>query len=342
MSVIGLVSLAERLLNQGSAQNQDLPTTQKGSNAAAANDTAGPAEDLFTPSAQNGQTPDAGLFSVAQFSFFSAAADFLLGQDSAPQTTATPAPGNGGDIGTAAPQNVPSTNLPGFAAPQPIINLGPLGTAGSAVNAGNAAPIAAVQTPAATNGATANAATAATTAAGSLATQQQLQSLNTALAALGLTPQEIQQLDQIASILNDFDPAAYTALAYQLEQLALAQQPATGNTRNAAANTANNPAPANGTPVHAANGEGNGFHIQELVIKFAGVQVQSGTTANGTTGAAQGTPAAGNGTFQATAFNLQIEELNLTLTNGNGRTAQVQVPQAKANAAATKARAAAA
>ena len=341
MSVIGLVSLAERLLNQGSAQNQDLPTTQKGSNAAAANDTAGPAEDLFTPSGQNGQTPDAGLFSVAQFSFFSAAADFLLGQGNFPQATVPPASAAAGN-GVAGQQNASTANLTGFATPQPIVNLGPLGTAGNAANAGNAAPIAAVQTPAATNGATANAATAATTAAGSLATQQQLQSLNTALAALGLTPQEIQQLDQIASILNDFDPAAYTALAYQLEQLALAQQPATGNTRNAAANTANNPAPANGTPVHAANGEGNGFHIQELVIKFAGVQVQSGTTANGTTGAAQGTPAAGNGTFQATAFNLQIEELNLTLTNGNGRTAQVQVPQAKANAAATKARAAAA
>lgn len=341
MSVIGLVSLAERLLNQGS-QGQNLPTTQKGTNATAANETAGAAEDLFTPSAQSGQTQDAGLFSVAQFSFFSAAADFLLGQGNGPQTTATATstPDAGGGNGATGQTNTAAGNLPGLATPQPIVNLGPLGTTATDGNAGNAVPA----------GGTATATTAGTNAAGpgnvgagTLASQQQLQSLNTALVALGLTPPEIQQLDQIASILNDFDPTAYTSLAYQLEQLAQAQQPATtpaaGNAQNTAANTPNNAAPANAAPANAVNGNGNAFQIQELAIKFAGVQVQGGT-ANGAEAAAPGTAAAGNGTLQTTAFNLQIEELNLTLTNGTGQTAQVQLPQANANTPTAKARAA--
>ena len=48
-------------------------------------------------------------------------------------------------------------------------------------------------------------------ATGALGSQQQIQALNNALAALGLDPQQIQELDQIASIIKDFNPAAYTA-----------------------------------------------------------------------------------------------------------------------------------
>jgi hypothetical protein len=346
MSVIGLVNLAERLLNQGSPQGQDLPTTRKGTNTAATNNAAGPAEDLFTPSAQNSPTQnaaqDAGLFSVTQFSFFSAAADFLLGQNIAPPTpTATPAPTTSDGNGAAGLQHTFGKNLPGFAVPQPIGNQGPLGAAVNGGNGANTAAGTATTVPATTKGA---ATSAATITPGSLAAQQQFQSLNTALAALGLTPQEIQQLDRIASILNDFDPTAYTALAYQLEQLAQAQQPTAtpttgGNAPNTAANPASNNTPtANGATANTTNDNGNAFQIQELAIKFAGVPVQGGTAANGTGAAAQGTPAAGNGTFQATAFHLQVEELNLTLTNGNGQTAQLYVPQA--DEPALKARAA--
>jgi hypothetical protein len=63
--------------------------------------------------------------------------------------------------------------------------------------------------------------------------------LNNALTALGLTPQEIQQLDQIASITNDFNPNAFTALAYQLEALAQAPQTTAAaniNTQSASGN----------------------------------------------------------------------------------------------------------
>lgn len=50
--------------------------------------------------------------------------------------------------------------------------------------------------------------------------QQQLQPLNEALVSLGLSQQDIQKLDQIAAISNNFSPAAFTALAYQMEELA--------------------------------------------------------------------------------------------------------------------------
>ncbi len=72
-------------------------------------------------------------------------------------------------------------------------------------------------------------------------------------------------------------------------------------------------------PANDANATGGGFQIQELSIKFSGVQEtlnQSG--ANGQ---------AGNTSVQLSAFNLQVEEVNLTLANGNGQTAQIQAPQ---------------
>ena len=91
MSLVGLVNLAERLLNQGSTQGQDPQTAQKAASTPPTRGAQGTAEDLFTPSAQNALAQDAGLFSVAQLSFFSAAADFLLGQATPQQPAAAPA-----------------------------------------------------------------------------------------------------------------------------------------------------------------------------------------------------------------------------------------------------------
>jgi hypothetical protein len=88
----------------------------------------------------------------------------------------------------------------------------------------------------------------------------QLQALNLALAALGLNTQDINQLDQIASIINDYNPSLFTAQAYQLEALAQkapAQTPPTSANARPAANTTNltggnaaaaKAAPAGGTP----------------------------------------------------------------------------------------------
>jgi hypothetical protein len=55
-----------------------------------------------------------------------------------------------------------------------------------------------------------------------------LQALNNVLQGLGLNWSDIQQIDQIASLTNDFNPTAFTSLAYRLAALASnpAQQPA--------------------------------------------------------------------------------------------------------------------
>ena len=39
-------------------------------------------------------------------------------------------------------------------------------------------------------------------------------------AALGLSAADIQQIDQVASLINDFNPTAFASLAYQLESQA--------------------------------------------------------------------------------------------------------------------------
>ena len=62
--------------------------------------------------------------------------------------------------------------------------------------------------------------------------QEQVQTLNAALPALGLSKVEIQEIDSIATQIQNFNPAAYTNLVNQFE--ALAHQPTQQNAANAA------------------------------------------------------------------------------------------------------------
>lgn len=75
--------------------------------------------------------------------------------------------------------------------------------------------------------------TAAEEAAATANVQYQIQSLNSQLPALGLTTEEVQEIDRIASQIQNFNPAAYATLVSQFELLAnpSTQQP----TANAAA-----------------------------------------------------------------------------------------------------------
>jgi hypothetical protein len=80
-----------------------------------------------------------------------------------------------------------------------------------------------------------------------------------ALAALGLSNQQIEQLDRVASTTSNYSPSAYTAQAYQLELLA--RQPAP---QTAAATTAAPPAQANttgGKRPHGRRCRGKGLTI---------------------------------------------------------------------------------
>ena len=75
--------------------------------------------------------------------------------------------------------------------------------------------------------------------------QEKVLILNASLPALGLSKVEIQEIDTIATQIQNFNPAAYAALVNQFE--ALAQQATQQNTANGAAN-ASNPATQNTTP----------------------------------------------------------------------------------------------
>ncbi|MBV9888375.1 MAG: hypothetical protein JO119_17675 [Acidobacteria bacterium] len=77
-----------------------------------------------------------------------------------------------------------------------------------------------------------NATSAAPTAAGSVSQQTQLNTLNNALAALGLSAANIRQIDRVASVINDFNPTAFTSLAYQLEAQAQKSTGPTGSAQN--------------------------------------------------------------------------------------------------------------
>lgn len=321
MAAVGIVQLAERLLNQNNTQSQDTQNTQR---VTSHSENQGPqaiAQDQFTPSAQAGEgaAQEAGLFSVAQFSFFSAAAEFLLAQNTPPanQSAAAAPLLTAPTIVNAPPAGPLALPLvaPAATQPQPTAT-----TAAAAANTPNTAG------PAAAASTGVGAAAGAPTAQGPLAIEQQLATLNQSLVALGLSPQEIQQLDRIASVINDFNPLAFISLAFQLEQLAQLSAP------QAAANAT---AAANSTAGNQGPGAGGGFRLQELIIQFSGVQGLVNSAGNGagnaTTAAAPG--AGANTALGVSAFNLQIEEVNLTLANANGQTAQIQAPQRAGKAA---------
>lgn len=182
----------------------------------------------------------------------------------------------------------------------------------AAQNPASAQAAQAVATPAALQGPVAQVAAPTNTVTAAANVQDQLQTLNLALAALGLNDSDIQSLDRVASLIKDFSPLAYSSLVYQLE--ALAQQ-----TAPRAASAATN-------AVTATSGANAGtFQIQGLAIHFSGAQ---GSSNRGTSnGNSSGQQAAGGGTPQFSAFNLQVEEVQLTLTNSNGQTVQVHAPQ---------------
>jgi hypothetical protein len=247
MAITGIGTLTEFGLNQTPAQPLQ-QTPQAGEQKAADLAIATTPNDQFVPSAQNGQQQDtaeaAGLFTVAQLTPFTAAAGALLAaapgvlinRETAALNVnpATGVLGNGlfaqpaalqtdaaAPAVTVAPNDIAGAQAAGLAADQ--ANAALVGNAAPPVpNANVAAPNA--QTGAPTNAiATAEApapATANTAATGTASVTEQLQALNDTLEALGLSAADLQQIDQIASVIKDFNPAAFTSLAYQLAALA--------------------------------------------------------------------------------------------------------------------------
>jgi flagellar hook-length control protein FliK len=347
MALIGIVQFAERLLNQAQENNQAQQVSSK--QAAQAKPAGNSDGDQFTPSTQIA-AQDPGLFQVSNFSIFSAAADFILTEPAAAQTqaagsnatTAQTAGANYAAANAAATQNTQQNAAapaaPNTAAPASPIdaNAAPAAQANPTDTATNAAG-----TAAATGTAGANATNNATAATG---TQTQLQSLNATLAALGLSQDEITVIDRVAQLIKDFNPQAYTDIINQLEALAQAAAPQT-TVQNATQNAAQTPTPNTGQnaaqttaataapaaaanaaqpaaqTANGANATNAGFTIQELSIKFSGAEGAITQTAKNGKNA---------GAAQFSAFNLQIEEVQITLGNGTGQTAQIQAPQTSA------------
>jgi len=139
-------------------------------------------------------------------------------------------------------------------------------------------------------------------------TQSQIQAFNQALAAIGLNSNDIQKLDQIATLVNVFSPTAFSDLIGQFQ--ALARQAAQLSAANTSAGSKEN---------------SGGFQIQRLSLQFDGSQ-QSPNAVAGPSGAegAASQPAPGN---------LQFGRLQLTLTNEAGLSANVFAPQQNPNAA---------
>jgi hypothetical protein len=255
------LSLTGPDVNQYTAGPATQPPDQTGATTPNTDNPATPAvhQDQFVPSILTQGQQNTGLFTVNQFAPFTAAADAFLAATPAllaSQETATlnanvtprpaaaglftrPAPVQGNPATptvTVAPTVAPNTFLarPPVTVPfgQPTaLSAGQNNTASANANPAPAAALATAPVNATVAQAAPVAAAGSTSAAatGTASIAEQLQTLNNALRALGLTVNDIHQIDRIASVINDFNPSAFTSLAYQLAALAPnpAQQAAT-------------------------------------------------------------------------------------------------------------------
>lgn len=244
-------------------------------------------EDTFTPSAQDPavqNAQDAGIFQPSQRA--------PLAQVTAnPQFVSTaPNPENG------APQTpLASTNSPAVNA-QPA----PANASGNASNAGNGTETAAAS-------------------ANSANVQSEIQALNFALPELGLTTSQIEQIDRIASLINDFNPSAYSYLVNQFQ--AQARQSAQQTGANATGTGAATAGPANSATGAGTGANETGFQVRQVSIHFTAPATPTGPAAN-----PNGQVRAPN-TAQSNSGGLQLQQVLFTFANSNGQTFQVQAPQ---------------
>jgi hypothetical protein len=281
MAVEGVGNLIQNLADQLFGQG---PAGQAGTRVPDAGGTASgtAVEDTFTPSTQTNFAPptaqDAGIFQLSPGPLTTVAVGILSAQ-APPDAVQPAAPGQDGAA----------------AAPNPGLS--------------------AAQTALAASGTTTNSAQDASGPAASAELQNKIRQLNASLPALGLTNNEIQQIDRIASMIKDFITAAYTDLVNQFE--ALAQQSAQQNAEGAAQPSV---AGAPATPGTGSNPNNGGFQVQQIVIQFADSQgtPSSQPGSGGQSSAANPSP--------SNAPGLQVEQVQFTLTNASGQTAQVQTP----------------
>ncbi len=216
------------------------------------------------------------------------------------------------------------------------VTSSPTASTPATVNTAAAAPAVAQPNPVTTLATVPQAASVSTNAApvttaapaSSTSTQDQLQLLNAQLSALGLSPAEIQAFDQIAKLIQQFSPATFQDLVNQFTALAkqTTNQTSAPTASASASATAPVSAPASTSPASATPGNNSGgFQLTEISVKFSGLNETVTSSGQG---------AAGTGsTTQISAYNLQIQEVQVGLTNAAGQTSYVNAPQLAAAAA---------
>jgi len=209
MAVEGITSLAQDLADQ---LHQQLSTLQARANTQVAGnaDNVAANEDNFTPSTRNSSAQaaaqDAGLFHVNQGTLTTVATNLLF-ELTSPGAANRGVPAQAGSVTPANADNVQAA---------------PAANSNAAANPGQLfAPTRPGQEP-------------APKAAPSTNLQEKVQALNADLPALGLSKVEIQEIDTLATQIQNFNPAAYTAMINQFE--ALAQQATQQRAANEAAN----------------------------------------------------------------------------------------------------------
>jgi hypothetical protein len=277
MAVEGIGNLVHNFAERQFGQG---PAVQPGTTIVGAHDVGrGAPEDTFTPSSQNSSAQttaqDAGIFQLPQGSLSAAAAEFL------------------------STHIVPETNPEVFASqPSP-----------SAPANGGTTEAAQPSDSGATGG------QAAAGPAATAEVQNQIQTLNAALPALGLTNNQIQEIDRIAAQIKDFNPTAYSNLVNQFEaQSEQAEQP----------KAAAPPTSGSGAASEGNNGNG-GFQVREIFTRNIGGTVAANN-------AATGIPGSFVNPGVADSASAQTGPVQDPSSNGNGQPAQVSAPQQNASA----------
>ena len=278
MAVASVASHGERHVNPLAEQRQE----RQSAATTVAKENAGNnavSEDTYTPSAaDNSAQATAQAAGIFQFNPAAVASTNVLAQPPLAANQDGP-----------APQPAPIAN----ASADPVQTS----TATNAGSSGNATQLVA--------GAPASQ-TAALATAGNTDVQSQVQALNNALAALGLSRYDIQQIDRIATVIQNFNPSAYTDLVNQFQERAQpASQlaaPPVGTNGNNAENLA-----ANSKPGAAVNA---GYQLRGISVTYAALPAATGP------GAAKP----------------QIQQVQITLTGGTGQTIQVQAPRQSTDA----------
>jgi hypothetical protein len=209
MAVEGIGNLVQILADQLLEQTLNL---QAGGNAqgtgSAGNSTI--TEDTFTPSAQGNAAQaaaqDAGIFQVSEGTLTAVTANILFARTN-PNATLSGAPAQAAsatttNAGKAQPAAATTSNIP--VVPGQLF-----------------APTRAGQAPSPEAVPTTN-------------EQEKIQALNASLPALGLSKIEIQEIDRLATLIQNYNPGAYTDLVNQFE--ALGQQATQPNAASSPAN----------------------------------------------------------------------------------------------------------